>query len=352
MIHQWLIAVGVVAGVWLLGWTILHLALEPLRRLLRRSKTHIDDLALRTVRKHLPIWFLALGVAVGVMWAPVGPVARLWTDRTVGAIVTLSVCWALASFFTGLIALRATPGQEVPPVNSLIQSLIRVVVMIVGLVLILGQLGVAIAPLLTALGVSSLAVALALQPTLTNLFAGLSMLLSNRIRVGDYVELESGQAGVVTDIGWRSTLLEELAGNTFVIPNSKFAEMVLKNYNLPVSENALSVEVRLAPSVDLEQAERVAREVAKDVQRTVSGAIHDFEPGVVYKGLGDTGVLLGIVLRVRDYRDRGAVTSELIKRLYRRYGELGVELSVAPRHVPAPAPAGAPPGAPSKPVGV
>ena len=352
MIRQWLIALGVAAGIWIAGWTILHFALEPVRRLLRRSRTHVDDLALRTVRRHIPIWFLALGIAVGAVLAPIGPVARLWTDRALGAIVILSVCGALSTFLTGLIALRASPGQETPPVNSLIQSLIRVVVLSLGLLVILGQMGVEITPLLTALGVSSLAVALALQPTLTNLFAGLSILLSHRVRVGDYVELESGQGGVVIDVGWRSTLMEELAGNTFIIPNSKFSEMILKNYNLPASEQSLAVEVKLAPTVDLERAESVAREVAREVQRTVSGAIHDYEPGVVYKAFGDTGIVLAVVLRVRDFRDRGAVTSELVKRLYCRYGELGVELSVAPRHVSVQAAQGAPTGGPSKPVGV
>jgi small-conductance mechanosensitive channel len=347
MIQKWLIALGVAAGVWLVGWLILHLALEPLRRMMRRSKTHVDDLALRTVRKQLPIWFLALGVAVGAYWAPISATVRLWTDRSIASIFILSMCWAISSFLTGLIALRADPGQEIPPVNSLIQSLIRIVVLCLGALVILGQMGVAITPLLTALGVSSLAVALALQPTLTNLFAGLSILLSHRIRVGDYVELESGQGGVIIDVGWRSTLIEELAGNTFILPNAKFSEMLVKNYNLPASQHSLSVEVKLAPVVDLERAETIAREVARDVQRTVAGAIHDYEPGVVYKAFGDNGVVMSITLRVRDYRDRGAVTSELIKKLYRRYAELGLEISVAPRHV---LPASV--SAPSKPVGV
>jgi len=150
------------------------------------------------------------------------------------------------------------------------------------------------------------------------------------------VELESGQGGVVTDIGWRSTSVEELPGNTYVIPNSRFAEMILKNYNLPTSEHSIAIEIRLAPGADLERAESLTRDVARDVQRTVSGAVHDFEPGVVFRAIADSGVVLAVVLRVRDYRDRGPVTHELIKRLSRRYGEEGIELSVAPRHVAAP----------------
>src|SRR5215831_6975426 len=240
MIEKWLTAVGIAAGIWVLGWAIVHFGLEPLRRVFRKSKTHLDDVLLIAVRRYAPVWFLTLGVAVGAYWAPLSPTVMLWLDRVLGAIAVLSVCLALSAFLTGLIERRAAPGLEILPVNSLIQSLIRVILLSLGLLVILGQLGVAITPLLTALGVSSLAVALALQPTLTNLFAGLSILLSHRIRVGDYVELESGQGGVVTDVGWRSTLIEELAGNTFVIPNGKFSEMLVKNYNLPGSQHSLS----------------------------------------------------------------------------------------------------------------
>jgi len=334
VIRQWLTAGAIAVGVWIVGWLVIHFAIIPLRQFFRRTKSQMDDIIIGIVRRHAPVWFLALGVDIGSRWAPLSPTQYLWLDRAIGAVFILSISVGLSSFLTGLLSRRTAPGLEIIPVNSLIQNLIRIVVLGLGLLVILGQMGVAIAPLLTALGVGSLAVALALQPTLTNLFAGLNILLSHQIRVGHVVELEAGQAGVVTDIGWRSTTVEELAGNTFVIPNARFSEMVVKNYNLPSAENAVTVEIRLAPNADLERAEAITREVAKDVQKSASGAIHDFEPGLVYKSLSDTGVVLAVVLRVRDYRDRGAVSSDLIKKLYRRYTESGIELSVAPRHAP------------------
>jgi small-conductance mechanosensitive channel len=343
VIRQWLIAGGVAAGIWIVGWLVIHFGVIPLRKVFRRTKSQMDDLIIGIVRRHAPIWFLALGIDVGSRWAPLAPTQYLWLDRAIGAVFILSISVGLSSFLTGLLSRRTAPGLEIIPVNSLIQNLIRIIVLGLGLLVILGQMGVAIAPLLTALGVGSLAVALALQPTLTNLFAGLNILLAHQVRVGDFVEMEAGQTGVVTDIGWRSTTVEELAGNTFVIPNARFSEMVVKNYNLPSAENALPVEIRLAPTADLDRAEAVTREVARDVQRTAAGAIHDYEPRLVYKSLSETGVVLAVILRVRDYRDRGAVASELIKKLYGRYGESGIELSVAPRHVAAPSSAPAPP---------
>jgi len=350
LVRRWLTAGAIAAGVWIVGWLVIHFAVIPLRKIFRKTKSQMDDLIIGIVRRHAPIWFLALGVDVGSRWAPLTPTQYLWLDRAIGAVFIFSISVGLSSLLTGLLSRRTAPGLEIIPVNSLIQNLIRMVVLGLGLLVILGQMGVAIAPLLTALGVGSLAVALALQPTLTNLFAGLNILLSHQVRVGDFVEMEAGQTGVVTDIGWRSTTVEELAGNTYVIPNARFSEMVVKNYNLPSAENALPVEIRFAPTVDLDRAEVITREVAKDVQRSSAGAIHDYEPGIVYKSLSDTGVVLAVVLRVRDYRDRGAVASDLIKKLYRRYGESGIELSVAPRHVVAPASPAAPP--PTKLTGV
>jgi len=347
---RWVTAVAVAGGIWISGWVLVHFTLKPLGNWFRRSKTSLDDILFQSVRRHIPIWFLALGLDVGSRWAPLSPGALYWLDRILLAIVVLSISFAVASFLTRLLSRRAAPGLEILPANTLIQNLIRFIVLTLGVLVILGQMGVAIAPLLTALGVGSLAVALALQPTLTNLFAGLNILLSHQIRVGDFVELEGGQGGVVTDIGWRSTAIEELPGNTFVIPNARFSEMIVKNYNLPSSEHSLAVEIRLAPAADLDEVEEIARQTALEVQRSVPGAVRDYQPGVIFRSFGDIGVVLAVNLRVRDYRDRGPVVHELIKRIHRRFEEKGIEISVAPRHVtpatatrPAPGPGASPP---------
>src|SRR6185503_15507020 len=109
---------------------------------------------------------------------------------------------------------------------SLTRNVLRGVILVVGALLVLDNLGIEIKPLLTALGVGSLAVALALQPTLSNLFAGLHITLSKTIRIGDFIELENGTQGFVTDIGWLATKLREGANNQVIVPNARLVEMI------------------------------------------------------------------------------------------------------------------------------
>ena len=89
--------------------------------------------------------------------------------------------------------------------------------------------------ILAALGVGGLAVALALQDTLSNLFAGFYVSVARQIRIGDFVKIDAGQSGYVQDIGWRSTTLRELGGSLIFIPNNKLAQSIVTNYHLPQS---------------------------------------------------------------------------------------------------------------------
>ena len=197
----------------------------------------------------------------------------------------------------------------------------------------LANLGLSITPLLTALGVGSLAVALALQPTLSTLFAGILLAIGRPIRVGDFVELETGTKGVVTDIGWRATRIRELPNNLIVVPNSRIVEMILINYNLPEPEQAALVQVGVAYGSDLERVERVTCEVGHAVLEDVAGGVSGFEPFIRYHTFGDSSIEFTVILRIQQFADRYLVAHEFIKRLKARYEREGIEIPFPQRVV-------------------
>jgi small-conductance mechanosensitive channel len=172
--------------------------------------------------------------------------------------------------------------------------------------------------------VGGLAVALGLQDTLSNLFAGIHVLLSEPIRVGDYVRLESGEEGFVTDIQWRYTRLRLLANNVVIVPNSKLAQSIITNYDRPQSELAVPVEVGVHYDSDLDQVERVTIEVAREVMRNVAGGVAEFEPFIRYHTFGESSIDFTAVLRGRGFTDQFLVKHEFVKRLRARYAAEGI----------------------------
>jgi small-conductance mechanosensitive channel len=189
-------------------------------------------------------------------------------------------------------------------------------VIVLGVLLTLSSLGVEITPLLTALGVGGLAVALALQPPLANLFSGLQLIASRQIRPGDYVALASGQEGFVEDINWRSISIREPANNLVVVPNLVLAQEVFINFRLPEPRVAARVPLRVAYGSDLEYVERLAREavtlIGDDVhdetasQRTLV-RVHEF---------ADTTINLSVNFFVKRVIDQERAKSEFLRRLY------------------------------------
>ena len=127
-------------------------------------------------------------------------------------------------------------GDQIPgavPVTTLSQNLAQLAVLILGILVGLRVIGIEVTPILTALGVGGLAVALALQDTLSNLFAGFYISVARQIRLGDYIKLNTGEEGYVTDISWRATAMRDLNNNMVIVPNAKLAQSNVTNYYLP-----------------------------------------------------------------------------------------------------------------------
>ena len=154
----------------------------------------------------------------------------------------------------------------------LINRVLTIGIYIGGLLVLLESLDIPISPMLTSLGLSGLAVALALQPTLESFFAGLQVLTDQVVSVGDYVELE-GLEGYVIEIGWRSTRIQTTQRNLVIVHNSTLVSAIITNYDAPVREISVIIHAGVSYESDLEKVERVSLEVMNAVIEESSDAV-------------------------------------------------------------------------------
>ncbi|MEZ5320189.1 MAG: mechanosensitive ion channel family protein [Vicinamibacterales bacterium] len=252
-----------VGGGYLLGHLVNALFVKRLLKIASRTSNHWDDILVSELKKRIPFWILLGGVWFSLAYWVFDPDIETFVKRAVIVLLGVSVSLAAASTVSRMIVqYQAEVAPEVP-VTGLTLNLARLFVLGIGLLVVANTVGFQITPILTALGVGGLAVALALQEPLSNLFAGLFISLAGQIRVGDYIKLQSGEEGYVIDLDWRATRVRMLANNVIIVPNSKLSQAIVTNYGLPENEMSVLVQVGVEHASDLEKVERVTVEVAR-----------------------------------------------------------------------------------------
>ncbi|MFA5143234.1 MAG: mechanosensitive ion channel family protein [Candidatus Omnitrophota bacterium] len=235
------------------------------------------------------------------------------------AVIVLLITVLLANLAAALIKRYSQKLETALPVSSLTQHIAKIAVYSIGALIILNSFGVSITPILATLGVGGLAVALALQDTLSNLFAGFYIVIARQIKIGDYIKLESGQEGYVTDIDWRTTKIKMLPNNVVLVPNTKLTQAIITNYDLPDRRVAFSVELSVHYDTNLAGAEHIAAEVAREVMHDVKDGVPDFTPSVQYTSFGDSGIGMSVSLMAREFAGQAVIKHEFIKRLHERF---------------------------------
>lgn len=258
-----------------------------------------------------------------------------WHDNLVKAsiaVVIALVTYALASGGTELLTwyLRRRRMRQI--LIRLIQRFALIIIYIIGLLVLLDYYNISISPLIAGLGIGGLAIALALQPTLANFFAGTQIVSDRVVRVGDYIELDGGSVrGYVTDVGWRSTRIRTPYNNMVIIPNSRLADSVITNYFGPTMEMAVLVSCGVSYNANLPQVENIALEVASEVIQELDEADKTFEPWFAYEEFGDSNINFWIWLQAKDRLASFRIKSEIIKRLKARLDKEGITINYPAR---------------------
>lgn len=204
---------------------------------------------------------------------------------------------------------------------SIFASIAKLLIYTIGLLIILQTLGISITPILTALGVGGLAVALALKDSLANLFAGLHIIASGQLKAGDYVKIAPDAEGHILDINWRSTVLKTLSHNEVIIPNSKVAEAIITNYSRPEHEISVSLAVPVSYSNDFAGVQKAALEAAKSITSSHPSAVASVEPSAKFSSFNDASASLNVSIRCKNFTEQFALKDELLKALHRKFAE-------------------------------
>jgi small-conductance mechanosensitive channel len=277
----------------------------------------------------LPIPLLLLtGLYTGLQIVELPHQWELIGSKLIVALVIIVLFYFPAKIFILFLrrASEKNPGLE--QVAAPATLIVRALFALVATVIILENLGVHLTAVWTTLGVGSVAVALALQETLSNFFAGLYIMADRPVRPGDYIQIDSGQEGFVLRIGWRSTSIRTRANNLVVVPNSAMAKAIITNFSLPESRAAYVLQVGVAYGTDPERVEKVLLEVAQEAIRDgVAGLLATPEPVVRFNpGFGDSSLDFSLIVHIAQLSDQFLVQSELRKRIVKHFEKEGIQI--------------------------
>lgn len=333
VVVNWLWPAIIVGGALVLGLVIERVILARLRKLADRTQWRGDEIIIGSLRGIIT----AVLVVIGLFFASYSlPLDESWLTLLHKALkVLLILCGtiALSRMAVGFASLSSTTEEGQAKSASILVYIARATVYLIGILIILQSLGISITPLLTALGVGGLAVALALQDTLSNLFAGIHILASRKVRPGDYVRLETGQEGNVVDISWRTTTIKAPTNHLIIVPNTRVASSIVMDFDQPDKETVVIIGLGVSYDSDLGKVERVTIEVAKSVVKEIEGGVPSFEPILRFAEFGDFAIKFNIILRSRQFGDQFLLKHELIRRLHERYRTEGIVIPYPIREI-------------------
>lgn len=304
------------------------LIIARIKRLSDKTSYFFDTLIISAIRTPLTIVILVVNLILldhllG-LFAIKEEGLNGFVARASQLLLVIAVVLFVDRFLIGVLGNYAQRSDSFRSSRSIILGITRGLILCLGVLVLLGTLGISVTPIIASLGITSLAVALALQPTLENFFSGVQLVVDKPIRVGDFIELDSGEQGFVEKIGWRSTWVKMLPNNVVIIPNSVLSKSKIINYFYPEKELSVPVEVGVHYGSDLEEVERITLEVAKEILKSHKWGVDEYETFVVFHTFADSSINFTVMLRAKEYFNRFFIKSEFIKALHKRYAQEGI----------------------------
>jgi small-conductance mechanosensitive channel len=333
-------ALTIVCGI-LLGFIFKRFVHSRLKKAAERSNWAGDDAVLEAIEPHIVVWFFlgALSISVSKIEAVQSQNTYLisilndYAPKFLIIVLIGSITLAIGNLAVSIFDLWARDQEKGFPSTTMFTNFVRIAIYVIGILIILDALSISITPMITALGVGGIAVSLALKDTLTDVFAGLHILLSKKVQVGDFIQLDSGEMGYIQNISWRNTIMMERTNNIIHIPNTRLSSAIIKNFDSGESSFSVKIPVGVGYSSDLDEVEKVTKKVINEIQSSMEETNNNYEPTMRFQNFGESSINLMVYFRGNRYGDQNPIIHQFIKTLHKRYSEEGIEIPFPMRTV-------------------
>lgn len=293
--------------------------------LAKKTQTTLDDDIIKQL--HRPVqWSVVLAGAVFTLHVFIED--EHIADKASNAIYSLLIIlWTMVgirlsrTIFKALIKRRRGDTALISAL-PLVDNLVVIVLLAHGAFWLLDLWHINVTPLLASAGIVTAAVALASKDTLANFFGGVSIFVDRPYRLGDYVNLSTGERGEVVNIGVRSTRILTRDDVLITVPNAVMANSTIINESGQVPRYRVRADVGVSYEADPEKVEEVLMSALEGLHEILPSP----KPRVRFRRFGDSALEFQLLAWVRDPGDRGRMLHEINKNIYKKLGQAGIEI--------------------------
>ncbi len=328
---RWAIAAGVGLGIVVVLRIVASIAARRIKILAAKTATDVDDLIADLLDRTKLLFVVIVAVWAGSLSLELSPTLQ----SRIRAVLILGLLLQAAFWATGLVNYLLAQYQKrvreddpsIATALGAVGFLARLAVWAVIVLIALDTLGVDITALVTGLGVGGIAIALAVQNILKDLFASLSILLDRPFVVGDYIVVGDSK-GTVEHVGLKTTRMRSLTGEQLVIANSDLLSSRIQNYKR-MDERRMGFEVGVVYGTPAEKLERVPDMIREAVEAQEKARFDRSH----FKGFGDSSLLFETVywMRVPEYVVAMDTQQAINLELYRRFEAEGLDFAFPTR---------------------
>lgn len=328
------LVLGAIAG----AWVAQRIVIRILRQMTKRTDTRLDDMVLRAIAPSLTLAFFVAGMWIGFQYSPVAFSATTHDiiGNTAATLIIVAVAMAIARLVGGLLAIPARREPRWRSASALGTRVLSALIYAIALMMILRHLGQEITPLIASLGIAAIAVALALQDTLTNFLAGIWIQAGRTLQPGHLVEFEDPKImGFVEEIGWRTTKIKTLPNNIVVIPNKTVAEATVTDYDLPEPRMGTNMTIVTGFEADPDRVIEILLDSVKWVaqNRKELGILEEPEPAARLNDITERGLAFWLGFQCQSWFHQWNGGGAIRTRILQRFQEEGIRTPYPMREI-------------------